>query len=166
MSSTLSGQWLRLHARQCSVTPHKKRRNSFYDRTLRTSYSTAADEWESYSPDFNHLDYCIWDILQDLVYEGRRLPFASLQNLKEVIVNNWKEVTIQVVRKSIAQWKQKLSYRQQIARLLRTQYAAGIYRHTYYIVTLKCRLRVTRGHWKRNHWIDHTRLSSSRVIWR
>jgi len=30
-------------------------------------------------------------------------------------------------------------------------------------VILKSRLRVTQG--KRNHWIDHTRLSSSRVIW-
>ena len=26
-------------------------------------------------------------------------------------------------------------------------------------VTLKSRLRVTQGHWKRNHWIDHTRLT-------
>ena len=59
---------------------------------------------------------------------------------------------------------QELSYRQQIARQLRTQYAEGIYRHKYYTVTLKSRLRVTQGHWKRNHWIDHTRLSSSRVI--
>jgi len=25
-------------------------------------------------------------------------------------------------------------------------------------VTLKPRLRVTQGHWKWNHWIDHTRL--------
>jgi len=62
--------------------------------------------------------------------------------------------------------EQELSYRQQIARQLRTQYAEGIYRHKYYTVTLKSRLRVTEGHWKRNHWIDHTRLSSSRVIWR
>ena len=38
------------------------------------------------------------------------------------------------------------------------------YRHKYYTVTLKSRSRVTQGHWKRNHWIDHTRLSSSRVI--
>jgi len=60
--------------------------------------------------------------------------------------------------------KQELSYRQQIARQLRTQYAEGIYSHTYYTVTLKSRLRVTQGHWKRNHWIDHTRLSSGRVI--
>jgi len=60
--------------------------------------------------------------------------------------------------------EQELSYRQQIARQLRTQYAEGIYRLKYYAVTLKFRLRVTQGHWKRNHWIDHTRLSSSRVI--
>ena len=40
--------------------------------------------------------------------------------------------------------KQELSYRQQIARKLRTQYAEGIYRHKYYTVTLKSRLRVKR----------------------
>jgi len=38
--------------------------------------------------------------------------------------------------------------------------------HKYYTMTLKSRLSVTQGHWKRNHWIDHTRLSSSGVIWR
>ena len=66
----------------------------------------------------------------------------------------------------VTKTKQELSYRQQIARKLRTQYAEGIYRHTYYTVTLKYRLKVTQGHWKRNHWIGHTRLSSNRVIWR
>ena len=60
--------------------------------------------------------------------------------------------------------KQELSYRQQIVHQLRTQYADGIYRHKYYTVTLKSRLSVTQGHWKQNHWINHTRLSSSRVI--
>jgi len=49
--------------------------------------------------------------------------------------------------------KQELSYRRQIARQLRTQYAEGIYRLKYYTVTLKSRLRVTQGHWKQNHWI-------------
>ena len=33
-------------------------------------------------------------------------------------------------------------------------------------MTLKSRLRVTQGHWKRKHWIDHTQLTISRVIWR
>jgi len=36
--------------------------------------------------------------------------------------------------------EQELSYRQQIARELRTQYAKGIYMHKYYTVTLKSRL--------------------------
>jgi len=60
--------------------------------------------------------------------------------------------------------EQELSYRKQIACQLCTQYIEGIYRPRYYTVTLKSRLRVTQGHWKWNHWIDHTRLSSSRVI--
>ena len=47
----------------------------------------------------------IWDIRQDLVYEGQRLPFANLQDLKEAIKNKWKEVTIETVWKSIAQRK-------------------------------------------------------------
>jgi len=58
---------------------------------------------------------------------------------------------------------QELSYCKQIARQLRTQYVEGIYRPNY-PVTLKCRLKVTQGPCKWNHWIDHARLSSSRVI--
>jgi len=60
--------------------------------------------------------------------------------------------------------QQELSYRKQIARKLRTQYVKGIYSPKYYTVTLKSMLRVTQGHWKRNHWTDHTRLTISRVI--
>jgi len=59
--------------------------------------------------------------------------------------------------------KQELSYRKQIARQLRTQYVEGIYDNP---VTLKSRLTVTQDHWKGNHWIDHTRLTISRVIGR
>jgi len=29
---------------------------------------------------------------------------------------------------------------------------------------LKSRLRVTQGHWKRNHWTDHTRLTIRQVV--
>jgi len=60
--------------------------------------------------------------------------------------------------------KQELSYRKQIARQLRTQYVEGIHRPKYFTVTLKSRSRLTQGHWKRNHWTDHTRLTISRVI--
>jgi len=47
--------------------------------------------------------------------------------------------------------QQELSYHKQIARKLHTQYVEGIYRPKYYTVTLKSRLRITQGHWKRNH---------------
>ena len=57
--------------------------------------------------------------------------------------------------------KQELSYRKQIARQLRTQYVEGIYDNP---VTLKSWLTVTHGYWKWNHWVDHTRLTISRVI--
>jgi len=60
-----------------------------------------------------------------------------------------------------AENKKGLSYRKQIARQLRTQYVEGIYDNH---VTLKSGLRVTRGYRKRNHWVDHTRLTISRVI--
>jgi len=79
-------------------------------------------------------------------------------------VRTIKQLLVQMVPLCVWLSQQELSYRQQLARQLRTQYAEGIYRLKYYTVTLKSRLRVTQGHWKRNHWIDHTRLSSSRVI--
>ena len=59
--------------------------------------------------------------------------------------------------------QQELSYRKQIARQLRTQFVEGIYDNP---MTLKSRLTVTQGHWKRNHWVDHTRLTIRRVIGR
>ena len=56
--------------------------------------------------------------------------------------------------------KQELSYRQQIARQLRTQFVEGI------SVTLKSTLRVIQCHWKRKQWTDHTGLTIGRVIGR
>ena len=53
--------------------------------------------------------------------------------------------------------KQELSYRKQIAHQLRTQFVEGI------SVTLKSRLRVRSL--ETEHWVDHTRLTISRVIW-
>jgi len=52
--------------------------------------------------------------------------------------------------------KQELSYHKQIVHQLRTQYVEGIYNH----LTLKSNLRVTQGHWKPNHRIDHTQLTT------
>jgi len=99
---------------------------------------------------------------QDNIWTTKMCPAVQYC---DVITNpRWRTAAILKIAKSPYLSEHELSYRQQIARQLRTQYADGIYRHKYYTVTLKSRLSVTRGHWKRNHWIDHTRLSSSRVI--
>ena len=90
------------------------------------------------------VDECVYINFSTIVLEFRKQPLEQLRSpLNE----------------------QELSYRKQIARQLRTQYVEGIYKYDN-PVTLKSRLTVTQGHWKRNHWVDHTRLTISRVIGR
>ena len=59
---------------------------------------------DSYS---ESLDYCTWDTLQELVYEGRRGPFANLRDLQNVIRDKWQDVDDQTMRKAILQWKKQ-----------------------------------------------------------
>ena len=51
----------------------------------------------------NLLDYSIWDILQELAYEGKHEPFANFKGLQNVIKNKWHNVDDQT-RKAILQW--------------------------------------------------------------
>jgi len=60
-------------------------------------------EWTPHSPDLNPLDYFVWDILQELVQEGRREPFVNLRDLQNVIKDKWHDVDDQTVRKAIWQ---------------------------------------------------------------
>ena len=55
------------------------------------------------------LDYSVWDIWQELVYEGWREPFTNLKDLQNVIRNKWHDVDDQTVRKTILQWKRRLA---------------------------------------------------------
>ena len=52
--------------------------------------------------------------------------------------------------------RSRVSYAHNTSRAIRINYP----------VTLKSKLRVTQGRWKRNHWIDNIELTISRVIWR
>jgi len=75
------------------------------------------------------VDECVYINFSTIVLEFRKQPLEQLRSpLNE----------------------QELSYRKQIARQLRTQYVEGIYKYDN-PVTLKSRLTVTQGHWKRNH---------------
>jgi len=41
----------------------------------------SAEECPTHSSDMNPLHYSVWDILQELVYEGRSEPYANLCEL-------------------------------------------------------------------------------------
>ena len=57
----------------------------------------------------NPLDYSTWDILQELVYEGRREPFAHLRDLQNVIRDKWHAVDDQTMINAILQRKRCLA---------------------------------------------------------
>jgi len=53
----------------------------------------------------NPLDCSIWDILQELVYEGRHEPFANLKGLQNVIRDKWHSVDDQTTRTAVRSGK-------------------------------------------------------------
>ena len=57
----------------------------------------------------NPLDYSIWDVLQELVYEGRREPFANLKDLQNDIRDKWHNANDQTMINAILQWKRCLA---------------------------------------------------------
>ena len=69
----------------------------------------SSQEWTPHLPDLNPLDYSVWDNLQELVYEGRREPFANLKDLQNAIRDKWHDVDDQTVRKATLQWKRHLA---------------------------------------------------------
>jgi len=69
----------------------------------------SSQEWTLHSSDLNLLDYSVWVILQELVYEGRHKPFANLKDLQNVVRDKWHDVDDQTVRKAILQWKRRLA---------------------------------------------------------
>ena len=66
-----------------------------------------------------------------------------------MMADGWRTAAILQIVKSPYLNEQELSYRKHITRQLRTQYVEGNNNNP---VTLKSRIRVTQGHWKRNHW--------------
>ena len=69
----------------------------------------SSQEWTPISPDLNPLDYSVWDILQEFIYEGRHEPFTNLKDLQNVIRNKWHDVDDQTVRKVMLQYKRHLA---------------------------------------------------------
>jgi len=115
--------------------------------------AVTSQEWTPHSPDLNPLNYSVWNILQEIVYEGRREPFANLKDLQNVIRDKWHDVDDQTVRKAILQWKRRLAeWRTYSAHFLLISWLIRI------TVTFWCSLRTT------NNINDE--LFANIVLWR
>ena len=108
---------------------------------------------------------CTWSYNHQFWYITSVWSYALAQPSATKILT-FQPLSAKKTQTSARQDTQELGYRKQIARQLHTQYIEGIHRPKYYTVTLKCRLKITQGHWKGNHWIDHTQLTIIGVILR
>jgi len=93
---------------QDSVPSHRAKATQNFLRDNTPAF-ISSQEWTPHSLDLNPLDYSVWDILQELVYEERREPFANLKALQNAIRDKWHDVDDQTVRKAILQWKRRLA---------------------------------------------------------
>ena len=67
--------------------------------------------WPPKSPDCNHLVYYFWDALSEEVYKDNRcVPFTSLEELKNKVLEVWQELSRRLItrRKAIAQFFKRL----------------------------------------------------------
>jgi len=54
--------------------------------------SITSQEWTPRSSDLTALAYLVWDVLQELVAEERRKPFANFKDFQNVIRDKWLDV--------------------------------------------------------------------------
>ena len=67
------------------------------------------NQWPPKSPDLNPLDYHFWNALKVKVYEGRREPFTSIEQLKRRVKRVWDSaINMEQVQKSVVQFKKRL----------------------------------------------------------
>ena len=62
--------------------------------------------WPLNSPDLNPVDFRIWELLEQNVYQGRRI--SDLDSLKEAIVEEWTKIPQEISVKSIYGFKPRL----------------------------------------------------------
>jgi len=70
-----------------SAPSHRAKATQDFLRNIVSNF-ISAKVLAPHSPDLNPLDYSVWGILQELVYEGRREPYANLHEPEKAIRQN------------------------------------------------------------------------------
>ena len=64
-------------------------------------------DWPPNSPDLNPVDYCIWGILENNVYRGRKI--TNIKELKEAIIEEWEKIPQDVINNCIDSFRTRLN---------------------------------------------------------
>jgi len=64
------------------------------------------DLWPPNSPDLNPVDYKIWGVMQQRVYESR---INSIDELKQRLHDVWHSVQQHIIDLAVSQWRQRLT---------------------------------------------------------
>jgi len=64
------------------------------------------DLWHPNSPDLNPVDYSVWTIMQEKVYQTH---IANIDELKQRLVQVWAELDHRHIAAAIAQWRRRLN---------------------------------------------------------
>jgi len=59
--------------------------------------------WPANSPDLSPVDYRIWGLMQERVYQS---PIQDVDDLKQWLISVWAEFKQSVINKAIDQWRQ------------------------------------------------------------
>jgi len=62
--------------------------------------------WPPNNPDLNLVEYAVWGVLQEMVYQCR--SFKSVQELQSVIVAAWQQLSQAFLEQSISEWRRRL----------------------------------------------------------
>jgi inhibitor of nuclear factor kappa-B kinase subunit alpha len=62
-------------------------------------------DWPPNSPDLNPVDYKIWSVLQERVYQGR---IHNVDHLKQRLVEEWSRFDQRIVDKAVKEWRVRL----------------------------------------------------------
>lgn len=65
----------------------------------------SSHEWPSASPDLNPLDYDLWSKLETMACSK---PHTSVEALKKSLLKSWEKFSMEWVRASIDQWRDRL----------------------------------------------------------
>ena len=94
----------------CKTVRHhiEQRQLRIFLETLVVPDFISAEEWAPHLSDLNPF-VSVRDILQELVYEGRREPFANLHELEKAVIQKSNEIDNQTIKKAILQWTRHLA---------------------------------------------------------